>query len=290
MSGNASRLRALLRDAGVTAAPGVHDPFTARIVEQAGHRAAYLGGNAMALGLGKGQPFLTLTETAEITARVARVVDIPLLVDAGAGFGAPAHLHLAVREIESAGAAGLHIDDQPYPKMASYHRGQGTLVEAAEMSARLRAAAAARRSGDFTIVARTDALRVTKSLDAAIDRCGRYVEAGADAVMVLDLGPEQAPKLREALPGTLLVWIGGVVPPVPPLAELGQAGFSLACYPFNAVAEIATRLADLWGGLARTGELDQPAETLARARNETLELVDMKRLWDIEDGRGTEKA
>ena len=92
-------LRALLAAPGITAAPGVHDPFTARIVAQAGHRAAYLGGNAMALGLGKGQPFLTLTDTVEITARVARAVDIPLLVDAGAGFGAAAHLHLAVREI-----------------------------------------------------------------------------------------------------------------------------------------------------------------------------------------------
>ena len=288
MSATAPSLRALLTSGGITAAPGVHDPLTARIVAKAGHRAAYLGGNAMALGLGKGQPFLTLTETAEITARVARVVDIPLLVDAGAGFGAPAHLHLAVREIESAGAAGLHIDDQPYPKMASYHRGQGKVVEAAEMSARLRTAAAARRSGDFTIVARTDALRVTRSLDEAIDRCGRYVEAGADALMVLDLGPDQAPQLRQAFPSTPLVWIGGVTPPVPPLAALEQGGFSLACYPFNAVAEIATRLADLWSGLAQTGEIGQADEILARARKQTLDLVDMQKLWDIEDGRGTE--
>ena len=281
----ASGLRALLSGGEITAAPGVHDPFTARIVAKAGHRAAYLGGNAMALGLGKGQPFLTLTETAAITAKVADAVDIPLLVDAGAGFGAAVHMHLAVREIENAGAGGLHVDDQPYPKMAGYHRGQGTLVEPAEMSARLRTAAAARRNDDLVIVARTDALRVTKSLVEAIDRCGRYVEAGADALMVLDLGPDQAPLFREAFPGTPLVWIGGVVPPVPPLEALEQAGFSLACYPFNAVAEIATRLADLWSELARSGELGQADETLSRARKDTLDLVDMQKLWDIEDGR-----
>ena len=289
MPSDPARLRALLGGDGVTAAPGVHDAFTARIVEQAGHRAAYLGGNAMALGLGKGQPFLTLSETVELTARVARAVDLSLLVDAGAGFGAAAHLHLAVREIEGAGAAGLHIDDQPYPKLASYHRGQGSLVDAAEMAGRLRIATKARRNENFVIVARTDALRVTKSLDEVVDRCGQYVEAGADALMVLDLGPEQAPMLREAFPHVPLVWIGGVVPPVPPLAALEKAGFRLACYPFNAIAEVATRLADLWGRLARTGEVDQPAETLARARKETLDLVDMQRLWDIEDGLG-EKA
>ncbi|MGZ8362039.1 MAG: isocitrate lyase/PEP mutase family protein [Allosphingosinicella sp.] len=279
-------LRALLGGDGVIAAPGVHDAFTARIVEQAGHRAAYLGGNAMALGLGKGQPFLTLSETVDLTARVARTVGIPLLVDAGAGFGAAAHLHLAVREIEGAGAAGLHIDDQPYPKMASYHRGQGTLVEAAGMAERLRVATMARRNEDLVIVARTDALRVTKSLDEVVDRCGQYVEAGADALMVLDLGPEQSPKLREAFPRVPLVWIGGVVPPVPSLAALENAGFRLACYPFNTVAEITTRLGDLWGRLARTGEVDQSSEMLARAKKETLDLVDMRTLWDIEDEFG----
>lgn len=282
----AASLRNLLSGGRIVAAPGVHDAFTARIAAAAGHRALYLGGNGMALGLSKGQPFLTLTETAEITARVARAVELPLLVDAGAGFGAAAHLHLTVREIEAAGAGGLHLDDQPYPKIAGYHRGQGGLVDAAEMGVRLRVAAEARRGDDLVLVARTDALRVTKSLDQAIDRCGRYVEAGADALMVLDLGPDQAAAVRDAFPETPLIWIGGVVPPVPSLAMLEQAGFRLACYPFNGAAEIATRLADLWGGLARNGEIDQPAETLARARKETLDLVDMQKLWDIEDGKG----
>src|SRR5687768_8095326 len=121
-------MSALWRDGAITAAPGVHDPLTARIAEQAGHGALYLGGNAMALGLGKGQPFITLTETTQITARVTATSSLPVLVDAGAGFGEPAHLYIAVREIEAAGAAGLHIDDQPYPKLAAYHRGQGSLI------------------------------------------------------------------------------------------------------------------------------------------------------------------
>ena len=283
-AGRAS-LRALLERAGVTAAPGIHDALTGRIVARAGHRAAYLGGNAMALGLGKGQPFITLTETARIVASVARAIDLPLLVDAGAGFGDTTHLHLAVREIEAAGAGGLHIDDQVYPKSVNYHRGRGALVEDAVMAARLAAAVAARRDPDFAIVARTDVLRVTGSLDQAIDRCRSCIAAGTDALMILDLGPGQAAAVRAALPETPLVWIGGVAPPVPSLPDLGEAGFALACYPFNGIAAIATSLADLWEGLAASGTIGQPDDLLARARKEALDLADMQLFWDIEDGR-----
>jgi methylisocitrate lyase len=283
-SGRAS-LRALLEGAGVTAAPGIHDALTARIVARAGHRAAYVGGNAMALGLGKGQPFITLSETAQIVARVAQAIDLPQLVDAGAGFGDPTHVLLAVREIEAAGAGGLHIDDQVYPKSVNYHRGRGELVEPELAAARLRAAVAARRDPDFAIVARTDALRVTKSLDQAIDRCRSYVAAGADALMVLDLGPSQAGAVRAAFPHTPLIWIGGVAPPIPSLADLGAAGFALACYPFNGIAAIAAHLGDLWAGLVANGTIDQSDDMLARAREKTLDLADMQRFWDLEDGR-----
>jgi hypothetical protein len=108
--------------------------------------------------------------------------------------------------------------------------------------------------------------------------------------MVLDLGPDQAARIRAAVPDLPLVWIGGVSPPVPTLAELEQAGFRLACYPFNGVAEVTTRLGDLWGELARSGRVDQPADVLARAKKETLDLVDMPRLWEIEDGHAADPA
>jgi methylisocitrate lyase len=276
----------LLGKGQAIAAPGVHDAFTALVAARAGHRALYLGGNAMALGLGKGQPFLTATETAATTARVAASVDLPLLVDAGAGFGGLAHLDIALREIEAAGASGVHLDDQPYPKAAAYHRGKGALVPAEAMVARLRTACAARRDSGFLVVARTDALRVTRSLDETLERCRLYVDAGADALMVLDLGPGDAAAFRDAFPATPLIWIGGVVPPVPSLAELGRAGFSLACYPFSGIAAITGALGDLWGGLAATGRIDQPEALLAQARKETLELVGMQRAWDLEENDG----
>ncbi|WP_156679275.1 isocitrate lyase/PEP mutase family protein [Sphingomonas profundi] len=278
-------LQALLAEPGCVAAPGVHDVISAKIAARAGHRALYLGGNAMALGLGKGQPFLTLTETVEIAARVVRATDVPVIVDAGAGFGLPSHLDLSVRDIAAVGAAALHIDDQPYPKSPDYHRGRGELVTPDAMAARIRTAVAGRGAADMLILARTDALRVTGSLNDAIERARACVEAGADGIIVLDLGPDQAPAVARALPGVPLVWIGGVTPPVPSVADLGAAGFALGLYPFNGIAALGVALGDLWTGLAETGGIDQSADLLARARRDTLGLADMAHAWAIEDGQ-----
>lgn len=279
----AQSFRRLLAGREAVAAPGVQDPLAARIAERAGHRALYLGGNAMALGLGKGQPFLTGTETAMITARIAASVDLPLFVDMGAGFGEPAHLDVALREVEAAGASAVHIDDQPYPKRAGYHRGRATLVVPDVMARRLRAAASARRDAEVAIVARTDALRATGSLDEAIARGRLYRQAGADALMVLDLSPADAAAFRDSVPDVPLIWIGGVTPPVPSIDELGRAGFCLACYPFSGVAAATVALAELWEGLAQTGRVDQSPELLARARRDTLALAQMERAWALED-------
>jgi 2-methylisocitrate lyase-like PEP mutase family enzyme len=282
-----ARLRSLLASAHIVAAPGAHDPMTARIVELAGFAAVYLGGNALALGIGKAQPFITLTETAGIVADVARSVELPLIVDAGAGFGDPAHVHAAVRELEAAGAAALHIDDQPYPKSPDYHRGRGRLAAVSTVVARYRAALKARRNAELMIMARTDALRVTQSLDETIQRARAYADAEVDALIVLDLTPDQAARLRDAVPGLPLIWIGGVSHPIPTASELEAAGFAAALYPFNGIAEVATRLAELWERLRRDGTIVQDSARLARARAETARVVDMQRYWDIEDAGGT---
>jgi 2-methylisocitrate lyase-like PEP mutase family enzyme len=209
-------------------------------------------------------------------------VDIPVIEDAGAGFGAPAHAHLAVRELEAAGAAALHIDDQPYPKEPRYHRGEGRLAPIDEVAAKLRIAVNARRDADLLIIARTDALRVTRSLEETVARGKAYAAAGVDALLVLDLAPAQAREVRAALPDLPLAWIGGVTPLIPSLAEIEAAGFSLALYPFNTVAAVSAAVGDLWAGVRRTGEVAQDAELLARARKETLEIARMPEIFDIE--------
>lgn len=283
MQSGAARLRMALVSGELIVAPGGYDPLSAGCAMRAGFDAVYLGGNALGLHLGKGQPFVTLTETVQAAARIVAALDPILVVDAGAGFGHPSHVHLAIREIEAAGAAAIHIDDQPYPKSVGYHRGQGSLATIEAAAAKLRIAARSRRNLDMLVIARIDALRVTKSMDEAIARCRAFVAAGAEALLVLDLTPQAAPVLAAAVPGVPLVWIGGVAPPIPTVAELAAAGFAMALYPFNAVAAVTTALNDLWSGLAATGAVAQTPELLARARVETLEAVDMASHWAIED-------
>lgn len=277
-----ANLRRLMA-AGMVAAPGACDPFTAKLIARAGFDAVYLGGNALGLSLAKGQPLVTLTETVNHAAAIVRTVDQPLIVDAGAGFGAPPHVHRTVREIESTGAAALHIDDQPYPKSPSYHRGHGGLAPAEDAKARLSVAVKARRDRDFMIIARTDVLRVTGSLDQAIARGKDYAALGIDALMILDLQPQQVATVRAVLPGLPLVWIGGVVPPVPSVSDLAASGFALSVYPFNTIAAIAQSVSALWNTVKTSGKVPQDDALLKRMRPELSEIAGLRTYWDIED-------
>jgi methylisocitrate lyase len=269
---------------GLTLAPGACDPFTTRLIDRSGFgEAIYLGGNALGLSLAKGQPIVTLTETVAHVAAITRTTLRPLIVDAGAGFGSPAHVHRAILEIEHAGAAAIHIDDQPYPKSPSYHRGEGGIVVPEVMEARLGVAAQARRDPATVLIARTDALREGAALSTAIDRAARYVDAGADAVMILDLEPQDFARVQGSLPGVPLVWIGGVVPPVPDVEQLHAAGVALALYPFNTIAAIADAVGSLWDEAARSGRIAQPDALLVPMRRRLAEIAGLETYWNIED-------
>jgi 2-methylisocitrate lyase-like PEP mutase family enzyme len=269
-------------DNRLIAAPGALDAFTARIIESIGFPAVYLGGNAIGLHLGAGQPMVTLTETVECARQVLGAISVPLIVDAGAGFGEAAHAHRAVRELERAGIAAIHIDDQPYPKRAHYHIGKGGLTPVSVMVDKLAVALAARRSKEFLIFARTDALRVTGSLDQTIERCRAYARMGIDALMVLDLSPDQVGAVRRELGDIPLVWFVSPAMPAPPLADLGVAGFRLALFPFNTVAAVVEAVTNTWSALLEDGRLRQSLEMLTRMRNSVQELIGMKTYWDIE--------
>ena len=281
-------LRALMAR-GFAAAPGVCDAFTARLVERQGYEALYLGGNALGLSYAKGQPLITLTETVDQAARILRAVDLPLIVDAGSGFGGPAHVSRAVLEIEQAGAAALHIDDQPYPKSPSYHRGQGGLAPLAEAADRFKAAMRARRNPSFLIIARTDAYRVTGSLEATIERCRAYAAAGADALMALDLPLDHAAELRAAVPGLPLAWIGGYQGETPTFQTLAETPFNLAVYPLNSIAAIADAVSNLWAAAKISGAPAQGPAFLERWRAELSEIAGMPAYWALEDELAAER-
>jgi methylisocitrate lyase len=282
-------LRERLLDGPIVVAPGVYDPFSARIVEGLGFGAVYLGGNALGLHLGVGQPFITLTETTDAVQKIRRVVSVPVIADAGAGFGDAAHAELAMRALVNAGAAAIHIDDQIYPKRAHYHRGQGRLADTDTVCEKLRAMSAARRRDETLLIARTDAWRITHAADATLARCRSYLEAGADALMVLDLTPDAAGLFRSTFPRTPLIWIGGIVEPIPTQSELAEAGFAMALYPFNTIGAITAAMLATWRDFGATGRPASAGRPYAALAREALDIIGLERSLEIERNT-TERA
>ncbi len=172
--------RALRR--GCVVMPGAFNAAVARQVERAGFPAVYISGAGLANATA-GAPdigLLSLEEVAQLAGYIARAVKIPALVDADTGFGGPSDFARAVRTFERLGLAGLHLEDQVFPKRCGHLAGKA-VVSSREMKAKIRAAVRARRDRDFLIVARTDA-RAVEGLDGAVQRARDYLAAGADAI------------------------------------------------------------------------------------------------------------
>jgi len=162
--------------------PGVPNAAIARQVERAGFDAVYISGAGMANATA-GVPdigLLSMTEVVRLAAYVANAVTIPAIVDADTGFGGAENVARTIRELEKAGVAGCHIEDQEFPKRCGHLAGK-SVVDVDEMTGRIKAAVGARRDEDFMIIARTDA-RAVENFDRAVERSHRYLEAGADAI------------------------------------------------------------------------------------------------------------
>ncbi len=161
--------------------PAVYDPLGARLVEQAGFEATYVGGYVTGGSRAITEPLLTMSEQVAVAGEAAASVDIPVLADAGAGFGEPLHTMRTVREFARAGIAGVHIEDQLYPKRAHYHKYQVHGIPTDEFVTKIRYALRARDEvdPDFLIIARTDTCREL-GLDEASDRINRCADIGAD--------------------------------------------------------------------------------------------------------------
>ncbi len=175
------RLRAAWAE-GPIMIPGVFNALTAKMAERSGFRAVYLSGGALSAGWA-GVPdvgLLTLTEFADQARTLAGSTSLPLLSDADTGFGEAVNVERTVRQFETAGAAGLHLEDQVLPKRCGHLSGK-SLIEPGAMAAKVRAAVAARRDPGFVVVARTDA-RSVEGFDRAVERARLYLEAGADMV------------------------------------------------------------------------------------------------------------
>jgi 2-methylisocitrate lyase-like PEP mutase family enzyme len=198
-----TRLRDLLRSKTFLHMPAVYDALTGRLVQSLGFEAAYVGGYVTGGSMAVTEPLLTMTEQVRLSEDVARSVKIPIVVDAGAGFGEPLHTMRTVREFIRAGVAGVHIEDQLYPKRAHYHKYIVHGVPVEEFVEKIQFAIRQRDEldRDFVIIARTDTCRAL-GLDEAVSRINRAADVGADLGLLFPRNPreaEEAPR-RSRLP------------------------------------------------------------------------------------------
>ena len=250
-------LRARLARKEIVVAPGVYDGLTASLAAAAGFEALYLSGAAVAYTR-LGRPDIGLTsvsEMADTMALIADRVDLPVIIDADTGFGNALNAQRTMRLYERAGARALQVEDQTYPKRCG-HLKDKSLIPAGEMVGKVAAMADARASDETLIVARTDAIAV-EGLEAAIDRAGRYLEAGADVLFI------EAPqdhdqmavitrKFGDRVP-LLANMVEGGATPITNAADLQERGFSIAIFPGGIVRAIARTAQDYYASLHKNG-------------------------------------
>ena len=176
-----ANFRAALDSGKLQLVPGAFNPLSAKLIQNRGFDGVYISGAVIAADLGLPDIGLTtLTEVANRAKQISRMTDLPSLVDADTGFGEPMNVARTIQELEDAGVAGLHIEDQVNPKRCGHLDGKA-VVDAATATKRIRAAVDARRDENLLIMARTD-IRAIDGLAAAIDRVKALVDAGADAI------------------------------------------------------------------------------------------------------------
>lgn len=255
---HARRLRQLLQQDRVVMAPGVFSPIVARLVAEAGFPACYLSGAGVAAGM-YGQPdvgLVTQTETVQAARYCVETGAIPLICDADTGFGNALNIARTVRELEQAGVAALHIEDQAFPKKCGFFEGH-TLISVAEMTQNIRAALQSRRDPDLLIIARTER-KPARDLDESIARARAYREAGADMTFVNGVTRvEDVERIAREVPGPHLynVSSSGQSPHLH-VDRLQELGFRIAIYPAHALFFALQGIQGMLADLRTTGTIE----------------------------------
>jgi carboxyvinyl-carboxyphosphonate phosphorylmutase len=252
-----TRLRELLRAPEVVVAPGAYDALSARIIERLGFPVVYLTGAGITgafLGM-TDVGLITMTELVQVAKNVALAVGVPVICDSDTGFGNALNTRRTVREFERAGVAGIHIEDQVWPKRCGHFEGK-SVIPVDEMVQKILAACEARENPDFVVIARCDAIAV-EGFEAALARGEAYVPAGADMFFVD--GPRTAEQVE-----TIASRFGRRIPllinmaetgktPYLPASELGMLGYKVVIYPATARLAAVKAVTEVLQELKRTG-------------------------------------
>ena len=268
------RFRELLAAPEIAQFPGAFTPLSTKLIQEQGFEGVYISGGVLANELGLPDIGLTtLTEVATRAGQIARSTDLPCLVDADTGFGEPMNVARTVQELEDAGLAGCHIEDQFNPKRCGHLDGKN-VVDTATAVKRIRAAVEARRDPNFVVMARTD-IRGVDGFDAAVERAQALAEAGADVIFpeaMADLSEFE--RMAEALD----------VPILANMTEFGKselftrqqlqdAGVSMIIYPVSLERQAMGAIERLLTTIREDGTQQAQVENML-TRKRLYELVD----------------
>ena len=260
-----SALRAKLNERRGLLVPGAANALAARVIADLGFEAVYLSGAGLTNTL-LAMPdlgFISLPEIAQHATAIREAVEIPVLVDAETGFGNALNVARSVRVLERAGANAIQIEDQVMPKKCGHFTDKST-VPTEEMLGKIKAATDARASEDLLIIARTDA-RAVEGFEAAIERCERFIEAGADLTFLE--APESAAEIRQisqrlGVPQVINMVVGGRTP-ILPLDELIEMRFGLVLYANVALQGAIAGMQAVLRELKRHGRIDEASAAVA---------------------------
>ncbi|HJX98878.1 MAG TPA: methylisocitrate lyase [Chthoniobacterales bacterium] len=268
------RLRELIAK-GAVMMPGVPNASMARQVEQAGFDAVYLSGAGM-INSTAGMPdigLLSRDEVVKLAGYVAHAVRIPAIVDADTGFGEGDEVAKTIRELEKAGLAGCHIEDQEFPKRCGHLAGK-TIVDLKTMTARIKAAVAARGDKDFLIIGRTDA-RAVEGFDRTVERAGEYLAAGADAIFPEAL--QSADEFRDFAKEIDLPLMANMTEfgksPLLTFQQLADLGYRMIIFPQSAFRISMKASAKFFKALKKAGTQNDWLDQM-QTRQELYDLLD----------------
>ena len=280
----------MLREKKPLIIPGVYDAIGAKIAEKAGFNAMFQTGYGTSATL-FGMPdygFISSAETVDNARRICRAVSVPIIVDADTGYGNALSVWKLVKELESAGASGIFLEDQRWPKRCGHMQGK-EVVSQEEYAEKLGAAIDARSSKNFIIVARTDA-RATEGLDAAIERGLCNKKLGADAIFVeAPKSIQEMKKIGKAIKAPLVAnMIEGGATPLISASELNKMGFKIILYPLSVLFANTFATINILKELKKTGTTKKLRSKLV-SFDQFNDLVELQKFRKLEKRYGLSK-
>jgi len=263
--------------------PGIYDAIGAKIVEKVGFEAMFQTGYGTSATL-FGMPdygFIGSTETVDNARRICRAVSVPVIVDADTGYGNALSVWKLVRELENAGASGIFLEDQRWPKRCGHMQGK-EVVTKEEYTEKLQAALDARSNKNFIIVARTDA-RATEGLDKAIERGLYYKKVGADVIFVeAPKTIQEMKKIGNSINAPLVAnMIEGGATPISSETKLHEMGFKIILYPLSVLFSNTYATLQILRELKRSGTTRKLNKKLVNF-DQFNDLVELKKYRKLE--------